>query len=89
MKYTFKKVYLSDPKLMDRLEELGGMGYAVVAHVPSAGRDISDYFLMQRDVLGDVDVEDAIRKGIYDAFSGWVDGMSVATKRKIFNPERE
>lgn len=48
MNYTFKKVPMDDPKLMDRLEELGAMGYAIAAYVPSSSRDIPAYFMMQR-----------------------------------------
>lgn len=89
MQDVFKKVKDTDPKMMDQLEELGKLGYRIAAYVPSKGRDIDGYFMLQREFLGDVDIEKAIREGIYDAFSGWVDEMSVATKRKIFSPNQD
>ena len=64
MQFTFKRVNETEPNLMDILEELGRIGYHVVCYVPSGGRDIPGWFLLEMTygtpevtIAGDVSVD--------------------------------
>lgn len=92
MKYEYKR--LENPTESE-LNHYGAEGWRVAATTFEQSENgfgplySTPIFIMERQALGEVNIEKAIRDGIYDAFSTWVDEMSVATKRKIFSANQD